>query len=44
LIEESQQLKFALALQKLGYDVIVNERDSVIKELKKLGVKFKNKI
>ena len=44
LIEESQQLKFALALQKLGYDVVVNERDSVIKELKKLGIEFKNNI
>ena len=42
ILEESQQLKFALALQKLGYDVIVNERDSVIKELNKVGIKFEN--
>tara|TARA_R110000796_G_scaffold1475_1_gene5872 strand:+ start:1405 stop:2499 length:1095 start_codon:yes stop_codon:yes gene_type:complete len=42
ILEESQQLKFALTLEKLGYNVIVNERDSVIKELNKVGVKFKN--
>ena len=42
ILEESQQLKFALTLQKLGYNVIVNERSSVIKELNKVGIKFKN--
>jgi UDPglucose 6-dehydrogenase len=42
ILEESQQLKFALTLQKLGYNVIVNERNSVIKELNKVGIKFKN--
>ena len=42
ILEESQQLKFALTLQKLGYNVIVNERDSVIKELNNKGITFKN--
>ena len=42
ILEESQQLKFALTLQKLGYNVVVNERDSVIEELNKVGIKFKN--
>ena len=44
MLEESQQLKFALSLQKLGYNVVVDERDSVIKELKKSGLEFKNSI
>ena len=42
ILEESQQLKFALTLQKLGYTVIVNERESVIEDLNKIGVKFKS--
>lgn len=42
ILEESQQLKFALTLQKLGYTVIVNERDSVTDELNKIGIKFKS--
>ena len=42
ILEESQQLKFALTLQKLGYNVIVNERDSVNDELNKIGIKFKS--
>tara|TARA_R110000782_G_scaffold63498_3_gene130128 strand:+ start:62 stop:1159 length:1098 start_codon:yes stop_codon:yes gene_type:complete len=42
ILEESQQLKFALILQKLGYNVVVNERDVVVKELNKIGIKFKN--
>lgn len=42
ILEESQQLKFALTLEKLGYNVVVNERDSVIEELNKVGIKFKN--
>jgi|TARA_R110001592_G_scaffold28014_1_gene103546 UDPglucose 6-dehydrogenase len=42
ILEESQQLKFALTLEKLGYNVIVNERDSVIDELNKIGINFKN--
>ena len=42
ILEESQQLKFALTLEKLGYNVVVNERNSVIEELNKVGIKFKN--
>lgn len=35
LIEESQQLKFALELKKLGYNVVINDkRDEVLKQLK----------
>jgi len=41
MLEESQQLKFALTLQTLGYNVVVNERNSVIKELKESGIEFK---
>jgi nucleotide sugar dehydrogenase len=42
ILEESQQLKFALELQNLGYEVVVNERESVIKELTSRGIKFKS--
>ena len=42
ILEESQQLKFALTLQKLGYNVVVNERNSVVEELNKISIKFKN--
>ena len=41
LIEESQQLKFALKLQKLGYKVkIIDNRTEVLSELKNNGIKF----
>lgn len=36
ILEESQQLYFALGLVELGYKVIVHESKEVIKELKKL--------
>tara|TARA_R110001583_G_C5670137_1_gene410734 strand:+ start:4155 stop:5252 length:1098 start_codon:yes stop_codon:yes gene_type:complete len=42
ILEESQQLNFALGLVELGYDVIVHESSQVIEELKKLyNNKFK---
>ena len=35
MLEESQQLKFAVMLAKSGYNVVVNERPVVISELKR---------
>ena len=35
MLVESQQLKYAVCLAKNGYKVVINERKSVIKELKK---------
>lgn len=41
IIEESQRLKFAEELQRIGYTVIIKETESVIKKLKKqYGDKF----
>lgn len=34
ILEESQQLKFAVMLAKAGYNVVVKERNPVVKELK----------
>ena len=34
-LEESQQLKFAVALAKNGYKVIINESDIVVEKLKR---------
>lgn len=36
MLVESQQLKYAVSLAKNGYKVVINERKSVIKELKKI--------
>ena len=44
ILEESQQLKFALLLQKEGYNVIVNERESVIEELDSMGINFNTEV
>jgi nucleotide sugar dehydrogenase len=42
ILEESQQLKFAVELAYHGYEVIIRERPQVIEEIKKLyGNKFK---
>ena len=44
LLEESQQLKFIIKLEELGYNITVNERESVLNELRGLGIEFKKTI